>query len=107
MSTWRDRVDRLNQSVIRVFGESAIYTPLSTGTPVSCEFHFESVSQRVDANGRYIDAEAPTAYVRITDMPFEPEPGDTLTAQSVTYTVVSGEPDGYGAMRLWLRKGTA
>jgi hypothetical protein len=105
--SWRERCDRLNQSVVRNFGQTVSYIPISTQAPVDVFLHFESVSRRVDPAGRPVDAEAPTAYVRIADLPAgEPVPGDMIEAQGVKYSLESGEPDGYGAMRLWLREVT-
>jgi hypothetical protein len=102
--SWRERCDRLNKSIVKIFGGATVYTPASTGIPETAIFHFEAVSTRIDVAGRHIDADAPTAYVRLADLSQEPAPGDTITAQGKQYSIVSGEPDGYGAMRLWLRE---
>lgn len=103
MMSWRERADRVNKSIVLVFGESAIYTPVSTGAGITVNLHFESVYRRLNML-REIDAEGPTAFARIADLPADPEPGDTITAQGKIYSVVSGEPDGYGAIRMWLRE---
>ena len=110
MNAWRDIADRLNQAIIRTYREPVTYTPIASGTPFSVELHFESAHHEIDtATNTSITTEKPHAYCRIEDLTdaagvTEVVAGDMITAQGYTYEVVDGEKDGYGAIKIWLRR---
>lgn len=55
--------------------------------------------------GPDVNTVAPIVDVRLSDLPWTPDEGDTVTVDGAVYTVSEAEPDGAGTMRLFLRKG--
>jgi hypothetical protein len=105
--TWRDIADRVNKAVVKTFGEYVTWTPFSTGIGTQVFMHFESAFFRIDTQTTAgITTEDPHCYIRIADLPsgLQPDTGDRVTAQGETYEVYDAAVDGYGAIKVFLKK---
>jgi hypothetical protein len=99
MADWTSLLNGLNSTLLGAFGRDATYLP-QAGGQVALRGIFE--------NTREVQENAPGVYavlfVRLADLPRQPERGDEVVVNSQTYKVFDIEADTSGAVVLRLRQ---
>jgi hypothetical protein len=104
MSGWDDLAAMAGAAARDTFGTTVLYRP-QVGDPVTIVaiFHAEHAEAGL-AGGVPVTTTAPLLDVLLTDLPVEPEEGDTLTVAGSDYRVVDIRTDGMGGAKLILHR---
>lgn len=101
---WSDAATMAQQAARTALGDSVTYTPDGgSGESITAPFFsaFESVTLQGDVP---VISEGPACAVYIADLTQTPVAGDTITANSVVYTIEEVRLDGEGAALLMLSR---
>lgn len=84
----------------KVFGTSVVYTYLAGGPTSTITGVFDNAFVEVQG----FNTLKPVFRIRLADLTADPVEGDTLSINSVGYTVMNSQPDSFGASTLILEK---
>lgn len=96
-----DLLATVDRATRRVLGGVATYTP-GVGAPVVVDGIFDANYTRVDVGEAGAASVGPALFLRLEDLPSDPETdaGATVTINSVTYRIHEVQPDGLGGVHL-------
>lgn len=102
-----DHLARMDRQVLSVLGEVAPVT-YRTGVGAEAEVSglFEAAYLRADAGGAGISSSTPAVFLRLADLPMDPEDDTdpTVIVDGVAYSVREVKKDGQGAVVLMLHR---
>jgi hypothetical protein len=99
--SFSDSADALFKGINKVFGTPATYTYVSDSSTSEVKGVFENAF--VEVNG-VSDLKPVFKNLILDTLDFEPEEGDTIEINDVTYKVESHQPDGLGSTTLILNR---
>ena len=88
--------------MINTMGKSATYTP-TNGSPKKITILFDNEYTGMDLVAGTVSTTGPAAYCKSADVDGV-QKGDSMTVDSVSYTVQDDQPDGTGMVILILKK---
>jgi hypothetical protein len=96
-----------DRAALTHLGGPVTYTP-GGGPAVEVTGVFDAVYQRVEAGNPGVTSSGPAVFLRLADLPSDPEVDEdaTVTVDGTTYTVSEPRPDGQGGVLLQLFKAT-
>lgn len=110
MSRFSSLYNRMAGHLVRTFGDPVTYIPRA-GSAYEIAVTdgaggiFEAVTQLVDPDtGAVVISQQPNIYLRLADLRGEPQNGDRLTVNGVTYKILEPQLDGQGGITLRLQK---
>ena len=102
---WSDLVDKLDTTTLKVFGIPATLNPQSGGSPIPLTGIIQTPAMAEDfIPGSTQGVTVVRFFVRYADLSPQPQKGDTLTLNGVTYSVFEVAVDVEGGAILKLRR---
>lgn len=110
MSVWPQLTQSVLGAAVTAMGTAFTFIPIDDGvqgTPIELQGIFDDAhaEEVPDAGGEVvISTHVPVIGVRLSDFPNgrEPQQGDVIQREGVTYDIVDTEPDGQGGSRIIL-----
>ena len=89
------------------FASAVVYSPAAGGGPYTLDAILDRPFEAVELGPAEVAlaGRRPVLDLRLSDLPVDPVPGDSLTVDGGTYTVEEIEPDGRGSAKLFLHGG--
>jgi hypothetical protein len=95
--------DRILPTCLRIWGEKVIYQTVG-GFETSLRAIVDMSYQVLDPDtGTLVQSRHPKMGIRVADLPNEPQTGDRVILQDITYFVAEYQPDGQGGAELFLQ----
>lgn len=104
--TWPSLIEQMDRACLtHLGGVPVVYSP-EDGDPVTVTGIFDARYLRVDAGQAGVGSVAPAVFLRLSDLPTDPDDDEpTITVEGVTYHVdAPPEKDGQGGVRLILHR---
>ena len=100
-----DLLTACDRSSRDLLGGSVVYSP-GAGVPVTVRGIFDAAYVRVDAGTAGVSSSGPAVFLKLADLPSNPETDTaaTVTVASVVYTIREVSPDGTGVAVLHLHE---
>jgi len=94
-----------DRAVLQHLGGTVVYAP-SDGEPVEVPGIFDAAWVRVDAGEAGVTSVGPAVFLRLSDLPSDPEDdaGARVTAGGTTYRIREAQRDGQGGVVLHLHR---
>ncbi|HEX7127295.1 MAG TPA: hypothetical protein VF406_16175 [Thermodesulfobacteriota bacterium] len=95
-----------DRAFLAVMGEPVVYWA-SYGEPTTVTAYFESPYNRVEVGEAGVQSAAPAVWVRLADLPTDPEAdqrGARIERAGLVYRIAEVEKDGVGGVRLRLHR---
>lgn len=90
-------VDRVLLDAFKKLNGSIQYTPGAGGAPITVDAIWDNRFVQADVGRMGASAEGPQVFMRLSDLPDNPESGDpTFTIEGKDYRVTQVQPDGVG-----------
>lgn len=96
-----------DRAALSTLGDAIRYEPSPmTGEAVDVRGIFDAVYVRVEAGGASVSSSGPAVFLRLSDLPGDPEEDDDalVTARGTEYRVRESHKDGQGGVLLMLRE---
>lgn len=101
---WPALLAAADRAALQHLGGAVRYAP-TAGTPVDVEGIFDAAFVRADAGQAGVVTSGPAVFLRLADLPSDPETDDpAITIAGVTYRVHEPRKDGQGGVLLLLHQ---
>jgi hypothetical protein len=104
---WDALLQRADKAVRQQLGGTVTYTP-GVGGAVTVTGIFDAAYVRAEAGRPGVSSSGPAVFLRLADLPSDPETDEaaTVTVGGTTYRVAEPQKDGQGGVLLQLFKAT-
>jgi len=105
MSSWNEKIRRVNRNIVNHLGEEvlAVYTPYGEAAIPDLKVHFRREYDEAPLGEAHIAASRPSVHMNVEDLGgHTPDEGDAIVIRGITYAVVNVQPDGQGWVVLFL-----
>ena len=101
---WPELLAAVDRAALQHLGGAVRYTP-NAGAPVDVEGVFDANYVRADAGQAGVVTSGPAVFLRLADLPSDPETDEpTITVGGTTYRVREPQKDGQGGVVLLLHQ---
>lgn len=101
---WAQHVASIDRAVMRHVGGTVMYAA-GNGSAIPVPGVFDVSYVKVDAGTAGVGSVGPAVFLRLSDLPCDPEKDDpTITAEGKAYRVREVQPDGQGGVLLLLHE---